>query len=172
MRLIRWSFQNIHMPMMEDENHELWCTSRMLCDALSIDSKALQATYLRHEDEFSNLTAANCSAKKFLQENKVEFGLTRVRSAMRLWNEDDMLSFAILSKSEVSREFRTHLRKFIKENARHGYVTRDEHDALASRFSALEELVLRARPALEEAASAAGSALNSHKKTRALRLVK
>jgi hypothetical protein len=158
--------------MLADEDGELYCTSKMLCTALSINEKALQATYLRHKDEFSSTSAANCSAKEFLLANKVEFGISRVRDDMRLWNEDDMLIFAILSKSTVSKEFRSHLRKFIKENARRGYVTAEEHKALAERMSVLEDLVLHAQPALTNAASAAGAALAAQKGTRNLRLVK
>jgi len=46
MKLVRWSFHNIHMPMMENEEGELYCTSKMLCNS---ESKVF---FREHRTEF------------------------------------------------------------------------------------------------------------------------
>jgi hypothetical protein len=113
----------------------------------------------------------NCVRKSdaipFLKEHKVEFGLKYVRGDMRLWTEDDMILVAILSHAPSSKEFRKDLVQFIKANAVKDYVSREEYDSLLERLKALESAV----PALQVAASAAGTALQAQKGTRHLRLV-
>lgn len=91
---------------MMDIEGELYCTSKAICGALGVHEETLRSIYNRHTKEFALLSVSNCNAKEFLQQNRVEFGVKRVRGDMRLWSEDDMLTFAFHSKSDVSLEFR------------------------------------------------------------------
>lgn len=138
MKLVRWSFKNLHMPMMRDESGDLWCTSAQLCGALGIEPKALRELKRRNPEDFDLLSATENGAKEFFLKNKAEFGVRRVRKDMTLWSEDDMITVAILSRSAVAREFRKELRQFIKESARKdllaGYVTREEHERILMEF--------------------------------------
>lgn len=195
MKLVRWQFLGLHMPMMEDENGELYCTSKAICDALGISYDDLKHITMRHPEEFGNLRVTDChskdgglslsnlqpknkelrvgnpNAKEFFTAHKTEFGIKRVRSDMRLWSEDDMLTFAFHSKSPQSLEFRKQLRRFIKQNATRGYVTQAQFDELKGQMHSLMELVALYVPAANEAASSAGRALQAQKGTKPLRLV-
>lgn len=171
MKLVRWEFMGLHMPMMEDENGELFCTSKAIYDALGISKDDLDHIVSRHSEEFGSLRLTDCQSKEFFQKNKAEFGIQRVRSNMRLWSEDDMLTFAFHSKSTLSLEFRTKLRKFIKQNAKRGYVSQDAFEQLKGQLSELQQLVLQYLPAANEAASHAGRSLRAHRETKPLRLV-
>jgi hypothetical protein len=169
MKLTKWENDRMLMPMMEDENGTLYCTSSSLCQALQINESTLRSVYERHSDEFSELSVSNCNAKEFLQGNRASFGIQRVRDDLRIWTEDDMLMFAVLSKSNLSKEFRKDFIKFMKMNARRGYVSREEYEALATRFSDLEDHINYIMPSLKASASAAGVSLSAHRKTKGLR---
>lgn len=183
MKLIQWSFHNIHMPMIEDDEGELYCTSEILCGSLGITKEALWQVAKRHTDELTSNCLTNCQAIDFLKQNRNTLNLKYIRSDMRLWTENDMLLIAMFSKSEVSKEFRQELLKFIKANARRGYVSLEQHEALAarllttqedhqnlvSRLEKLESIIELARPALQETASAAGTALAAQRGTKAIR---
>lgn len=69
MRTVRWSFQNLHMPMMADENNTLWCTSQQLCLALNIELDSLRSMR-HHRDEFSDISVISSHAKEYLKDNK------------------------------------------------------------------------------------------------------
>ncbi len=183
MKLIQWSFHNISMPMMEDDEGELYCTSEILCSSLGITKEALKQVAQRHADELAGLRVTNCNSKEFIINNKEQLGIRRLRKDMRLWTEDDMLLIAMFSKSGVSKEFRQELLRFIKTNARRGYVSIEQHEALSARLLAtqedhqavvtrlekLESIVELSLPALKEAASAAGTALAAQRGTKAIR---
>jgi prophage antirepressor-like protein len=158
----------MHTPMMENEEGELFCTSLGLCSALGIPLDALDKLAMRHKDELSPLRLTDRTSKEFFQEHRVEFGITRVRSDLRLWSELDMLAVATYSRSPVAKEFRREMWQFVKKNATKNYVTREEYNQLLSRV----EPFLAAQPALQVAASAAGLALNAQKGTVHLRRVK
>lgn len=205
MKLVRWEFLGLHMPMMEDEDGELYCTSKAICNALGLSKDALDHIVTRNAEEFGSLRLTNCqskddgpslpnlqakdgnlsvtncyskdlsvsnpNAKEFFTAHKTEFGIKRVRSDMRLWSEDDMLTFAFHSKSPQSLEFRKQLRKFIKQNATRGYVTQAQFDELKGQMHSIMELVAMYVPAANEAASSAGKALRAQRSTKPLRLV-
>ena len=97
MKLVRWTYNNLHIPMMSDSQGELWCTSRQLCGALGLEPKALRELKRRNIEEFEFLSATENGAKEFLKENKTEFGIRRVRQDITLWSEDDMVTVAILA---------------------------------------------------------------------------
>jgi prophage antirepressor-like protein len=171
MKLIRWEFLGLCMPMMEDESGELYCTSKAICEALGINEHALRMIINRNKKEFGSLRVTDRYAKEFFQANKTEFGIERVRSDIRLWSEDDMLTFAFHSKSDDSLEFRQKLRKFIKLNAKRNCVTVEQFEQLKGQFDALCELVKNYIPAANDAASFAGRALRAQRETKPLREV-
>src|SRR5690348_769703 len=107
MKLVRWSFHNFQVPMMEDEEGHLWCTSAALCGALGLNKRTFQTIYLVHKDHFGDhtLRALDPSTKAFLVEHRDEFGVSRLRGDLRLWSDNDMLWFAAKSNSPAAREF-------------------------------------------------------------------
>lgn len=167
MKLTRWEFMGLHMPMMEDDRGELYCTSKALCEALGINEGTLRSVYERHKEEF--LSVSICDAKEFLRQNKVEFGIKRIRSDMRLWSEDDMLTFAFHSKSVQSLEYRKQLRQFIKQNAKRGYVSRDAFENLKGELHEIKEFMQKYMLAVDESASHVGKALRAQRETKSLR---
>ncbi len=171
MHLSRWSFHNIHMPMLALDDGTLCCTSQSLCSALNLKESALHKIRHTHRSEFDGRSLTESKAKEFIRTHQVEFGIRRVRSDMILWTEDDMILVAILSKSSVSKEFRKQLVAYVKKNATRDFVTKEEHQKLLDRMGALEELVAQVRPDLDSVASAAGTALEAQKRVRHLRLV-
>jgi prophage antirepressor-like protein len=127
MKLVRWEFNGLHVPMMADKDGLLYCTSKQLCEALGITKQALHEVKRRHADEFSLLRSTESGPKEFLTENKVEFGIKRVKSDMVLWPEDDMILVAMLTRSSVSKEFRRQLVLHIKANAKKDMVPQVTH---------------------------------------------
>lgn len=128
MKLVRWSYNNLHMPMMSDDNGDLWCTSKQLCEALGLKDSTLRELKRVNSEEFELLSVIVPDAKEFLAENKAEFGLKRVRKDMTLWSEDDMVTVAILARSPIARAFRKELKTLIKQNAIKNTIPRTEHD--------------------------------------------
>ncbi len=184
MKLVRWSFHNIQMPMMENDTGQLFCTSSALCAALGAQEEALRQVYRRHPNDFEGVCVTDCHAIEFLREHKQEFGMKYVRGDMRLWSEQDMVSFAMLSRSDVSVDFRRQLNEFIRTNARRDYVSKEQYmeleeelaKTIASRDSFEEELAgVKGRlaklesifelavPNFSNMASAAGSVLANHR---------
>lgn len=138
MKLVRWTYNNLHIPMMAGNNGDLWCTSKQLCGALGTTELALRLLRKRHADEFDANCVSKSNAILFFKENKVEFGVKYVRGDMALWSEDDMILVAILSRSDMSKQFRKDLRAFIKEHAKKdllsGYVKKDDYNNLLMEF--------------------------------------
>ena len=143
MRLIRWSFQNIHIPMIENEGGDLFCTTKILSSALNQNPRDLRKIYHRHRDEFDPVTLRGVEnlPKEFLEKNRVELGIRRMKEDLYFWSESDMLLMAVLSRSSVSKEFRKNLIQFIKTQARRDFVTREAHNELEARLNNLEDVV-------------------------------
>ena len=171
MKLVKWQFQGLVMPMIQDESGELYCTSKAICEALGVCEETLRTVYNRHREEFSSLSVSNCNAKDFLKENSEEFGVKRVRADMRLWTEDDMLGFGFFLKSDEAREYRRQLRQFIKANAMVNTVSREEHEQLKGRLEYIENLLRDSMPAVHSTASMAGRMLRTQRDNKHLRLV-
>lgn len=127
-QLIRWSFNNLHVPMIQGPNDVLFCTSKQLCEALAIQHDTLRKLKQAHKDEFDSLSVTFPHAKDFLRQHKIELGIKRIKSDLTLWTENEMILVAILSKSGASKSFRKELMAFVKSNAITGYVTKDEHN--------------------------------------------
>lgn len=171
MKLVKWEFQGLTMPMMADESGELYCTSKAICDALGANESNLRDVYSRHADEFGKNCVSNCDANSFLKENKAVFGVKYIRGNMRLWSEDDMLTFGFFLKTDASKEYRRQLRQFIKAHARVNTVSREEHEQLKGRLEYIENLLMASMPAVKSTASMAGRMLRTQRDTKHLRLV-
>jgi len=177
----------LYMPMMEDEKGELFCTTGQLTKALGITQTALYSVVTRHRDELDLLSLAKREAKEFIKKNRVEFGVARVRNDMHLWSEKDMVVVALLSKSTVSKDFRTNLSLFIRENATRDLVhvsvleaarsqmledrsvMMEELDRQRGRLDSMQQVIERFIPASDRAASAAGQMLQARQ--HALRVI-
>jgi hypothetical protein len=169
-KYVAWEvIQGTCLPMMEDKDGELFCTNKCIEDGLGLTPDNVRKIYQVNKDEFSALSVTNPHAKDFLKTHKNEFGVKRVRSDMRLWNEDDMLTFAFKANTDKGIEFRRNLRKFIKENAKRHYVSKEQFDDLKNKFNDLTKIVLYSLPAVETTASLAGKALRAQKQTKQLR---
>lgn len=190
MRLVRWSFHNLHIPLMEADDGTLYCTTQVLTAALGINRTSLHKLHERHKAEFSGLmltdsqhkteelpglNVTDSKAKAFLQEHRSEFGLRRLRADTRLWSEDDMILIACLSRSPGGLEFRRGVVQLIKSNARRGTVSMEQYEAdlanLQGQLQELKDMFLQSEAARQTAASAAGTALQAQRKDRHLHLV-
>ena len=166
----------IFLPMMENSEGDLFCTNKAICEGLGITESAIRDIYRRNMGEFDAVSVAKCDAKNFLLNNKKPFGIKRVRGDMRIWGEDDMITFAFFSKSEKSRDFRSQLRRFIKENAKIHYGTKSQYEelhkevkSLRSALSYLSEEMAKNKVAAEYDASLAGKLLSNQRKTKSMR---
>jgi prophage antirepressor-like protein len=168
-----WQFQDLTVPMMEDENGTLFTTGAILASVLGVTDNNLVALYQAHKDEFDDVRVNTTHANDFLQANKETFGVQRVRQDMHLWSEDDMILFAGLSRTPVGKAFRKEMIKAIKAQARKGFITEEYFDSVVSqlvtRLTALEEQKQQAASGLNTAASAAGSALAAQRYTKPFR---
>lgn len=174
MKYVAWEvIPGTYLPMMEDDNGELFGTNKTVCEGLGIKPSTLREFYRTNKEEFESLSVRNVDAKEFLKANKEDFNIKRVRDDMKIWSEDDMLTFAFLVKSDKGREFRRGLRTFLKKNAIRHYVSVEDHEKLKSdlnaRLASLETLVLQTQRAAEYDASLAGKLLSNHRNTKAFR---
>jgi hypothetical protein len=167
MQLIRWSFHNLAIPMIEFDDKELRCTSQALCNALGVSRKTLEHIRHRHPEHVQPVRPPERGAKEFLQAHRVEFGVERVREDMLLWSVDDMIAVAFYSTSKSALEFTKAVVQLVKREAQRSVITEAQYCELMARVNAVEE----ARGALQTAASAAGVALQAQKGTKHLRLI-
>lgn len=127
MKIINWEFESLKIKMIE-LNGELYCTSKSVREALSVEASTLRQIYRRHEDEFFSICVTDCHAN--LQMLKNTLGLKYIRKDMKLWSEDDMLTFAFMVSGDRARAARRDFRKFIKEHAKKGLVSKGELEQL------------------------------------------
>lgn len=148
MKIVRWSYNNLHVPMIRDDKGGLWCTNKALSEALGVTEQALRMVYRRRGDKLKGLSLTDCDAKDFITSNKVELGIGRLRKDMLLWSESEMIRIALWSKSSVSDVFVEEVVKLVREQATTGYVTQDEHNRVliqlgqtAARLDNIERIV-------------------------------
>lgn len=79
MKLVRWSFNNLHVPMVKDDDGKLWCTNKSLADALGTTESTIRSVAKRNKDKLKSLSMSICNAKDFILDHKVELGIARVR---------------------------------------------------------------------------------------------
>lgn len=107
MEIVRWSFHGLHMPMLAHPNGNLYCTSKMLQDALQLNADALAKLRQQHREDIQPLSPADDpSLKEFLTAHKEELGIDRVKEDMLLWSIADIFLAALLSRSAEAKELR------------------------------------------------------------------
>jgi hypothetical protein len=67
MKLVQWEFHNIKMPMIEDDQGNLFCTSKALCEALQTAEVNLRNVYAKNRDEFDENCVIADYAISFLE---------------------------------------------------------------------------------------------------------
>jgi hypothetical protein len=170
--IVRWSFKNIHMPMIHVGNGDLVCTSKQIEIGLGVPKDRLHQAYRNHKDEMDSLRCVKNIPKDFLLKNKTELGIERVKKDMLLWTEDAMINFAFFIRTPLAASFRQEIRSFIKEHRRiHVAGIEQSQKELRQEFDAFKEFVNAAIPSLDKAASLAGSVLQAQKDTKHLRLI-
>ena len=125
MKLVRWEFQGLHIPMAEDDDGVLWSTEQPILDAFKVDKKAIKYVLNRYSGRFSDsLRVENLDSKEFIRKHRVEFGVLRVRDDMHFWSETNMLKLATLVNTPEASVFVDRLVDFMKFHARRTYQKR------------------------------------------------
>lgn len=186
MKLVRTEFNHIHLPMMEDDDSMLYATTKVSALALATSERELIEVVRFNKGRLQCLNTGSLRAKEFLKQNRVEFGIKRVRADMLLWSIPDLMLATVCIKTPEADQFRIEFARIVIENVKRSLVTTEQynklqaeleeqranHNALLAQVTAMQDLVLQTQPALAQAAAAAGSALNAQKKVRLLRVVK
>lgn len=179
MKLVRWSFQNLHIPMMEDQAGVLYCTSKGLSTALGLSAQDLKNVRFRYKDRIHPIPAAKVGATAFLSEHHAEFGLRRVGDDALLWPIREALGVAFFVRTEQAWEFHEAVIDLIEEHANKEYITRKDYDDLEARVNSrvdarineILSMFRESQPALRKTATAIGVALNAQRQTKHLRLL-
>ena len=137
MKIVRWSFENLHIPMIQDDEGKLWATTKTLAESLGVTEDAIRVIAMRNRDKLKGLSVTNSYAKDFIKLNKTELGIKRLRQDMQLWSESEMIRIALWSRSETADAFTDQLVEFVRKNATTGWVTREEHNELLVKFGQL-----------------------------------
>lgn len=139
MKITRWSFNNLHVPMIQDGQGNLYCTTKTLAETLAVSEQNIRMLLYNHPEDFAGLCVNSIDAN-FIKSNRTELGIKYVRKDMKLWSEDEMIMAAIIARSSVGTQFRKELLTYIKENAKKSimdeYVHKDEHSRLAQSLNA------------------------------------
>ena len=170
MQLITLSIQGLSVTMVEIDGM-LWCSNSMAAQGLGCSEQNLLQTYQRHKKEFSDSSTLSCRVSE-LRPHAEALGAKQIRKNTRFWSEDDLLVLAVLSRTDIGVEFRKEFVKLMKANARRDLFTKDQMEMfmmnatkeLREELKELKEFVGYARPTLERASSAAGTALNAFRR--------
>lgn len=137
MNIIRWSFNNLHVPMIETEAGKLFCTTNTIANSLGTTENAVKQIMRRNKDKLNKLTGTDSISKEFLRLHKTELGILRVKENTPLWSEAQMIRIALWTRTEVADQFvdeiidfvRTHAKKsaLTEETILEKYVTKEEH---------------------------------------------
>lgn len=166
MKLVRFEFNGWLLALMEDSNGNVYCTSRVLCNALGLSARDLKNVARRYRSRLTparvgTLEVQNEPLRRFLEEYKATFSIKRLRDDMLLWPLKEALGVAFHVHTDLAWQFHQSAIELILERARATSVSREEFDALQAQVTA-------AKPALLEAASAAGKALHAQMDIKAL----
>ncbi len=167
-RTVPWEFRGIKINMIEIGG-DLFCTNISLCNALCASIEQFRQIHRRHRNEFVSLVVQNEGLREFLKLNKKDFDIKRVKKDLNLWSEDDMILFAVLSKSQWGREFRKDLVTHIKAQARVGMVSEDRYNLIQEQINQLKYQMDFFTRGSDEIASGEGKLLYLHKKTKPMR---
>jgi hypothetical protein len=155
--------------MVEDDERRLWTTTSGIALALGVTVRAIYNLYsrnTRHFEEVTHSVTLHQQVLNFIKDRGAHFGVKHFRHDLRIWSEDDVLTFAVLCRSPQGIAAKRDFLRFIKENMRRDYAKLEaQYAEVMQRLVALEEAV----PSIRKSASAAGSALAAHRGTTALR---
>lgn len=171
-KLVRWEFNELHIPMLHTEQYGMCCTSKALAGALGVTEVALRVVHNRHKTELHPICVTDCNAILFLKAHREEFDVSYVRKDMVLWPLRQALVVAHYSKSKIAASFLQASFDLVEQHARTSYITEDKYNALLSRVDQLQIALVAGQPALDAAASAAGAALRAQRGIRHLRVVR
>jgi hypothetical protein len=184
MKLIQWSYNNLIVPMMEDDQKCLVTSGPILCAALGIAPKTLDKIAARHAHRFSWYMETNClNISELLSQNRELFGIKRLRKDVKLWSDADMINVAFLSNSPMATHFQESVIELIRQQARKDYLSPEAFEKIVLQMSeqsaqlmelradleSLRRVFDLARPSLNNAASAAGIALQAQRGIKKLR---
>ena len=66
MKLVRWSYEGLCVPMIEDDNGDLWVVARALGLVLGISEDAIRKIRSRHLNEFTSEDVADRNILEFI----------------------------------------------------------------------------------------------------------
>jgi len=175
MKYVKWEIvPDVIVPMIEDDNGQLWGTNKTVSRMLGISEDNIRHIYGAHREEFEpssleKLSMRDPHAKEFLHEHRAEFDIGRIRKDMNFWTDDDILTFCYKATGQKAIEIRRKFTKFIKEHSRRHTVSKEEFEALQNQVSTLVEFISRHLPAVESTASLAGRTLRMQRDTKPIR---
>lgn len=160
--------------MLEDEKTRmLYTTVRILALVLATKEANILELYRNHGQRLtSGMPEIRKAALEVLRQNRVEFAQPRFRQDAPLPSLPDITFISSHIKTPDADEFRASITQFALDNIRRSAVSFEEFQALQRELEELREFMHSTKPALHVAASAAGSALNAQKGTKAFRLLK
>lgn len=178
-QLVKWSFHGIEVPMISYEG-DLYCVNKALVQMLGCNTNYLQRTLRNNLKEFELLRPSSGWSKEellnFIRQNKSIFGISRVKEDLNIWSEDEVFTFAFLSRTDRAIQCRTEFRIFLKQHRTISVVSIEQYNKLIeenkqlnTRTTALEEMVMRLVHPMDRAASNAGRTLGAFRGTRDLR---
>lgn len=115
----------------------------------------------------------NCTPREFLEKNRGQLGIRRLRKDMLLWSDADMISLAYYVTSPEATQLTRAIvdlvwREAVITHSKH-WVSLEDYEALKLANEQLGEWVARLEylfPTFETSGSAAGTALAAHKKLK------
>lgn len=173
MELVKWPFGEALLPLIKCADGRLYGTGGVVSDALDVDESTLRSIYRDRREEFESNCVGSMHAIDFIRTHRTELSVKYVRGNMHLWSVPDMLAFALLGRSKSSLAFRREMINLVAEEAKKNAVTitREEYEELKQELAELRVRLQGTQPALIQAASAAGVALNAQKRIRHLHAV-
>lgn len=122
---------NLSIPMLSIDG-ELYITQHNLANLLGVDEITLRRRYQRKREDFESNRVQSLNANEFIKQNKTKFGLKYVRNDMRLWTEDDMLTFGQIVRGEKGRRIRKEMRIVIKQHSKHYVISPETYEKLSA----------------------------------------
>ena len=173
MKYVNWEIvPGVNIPMMEDQNGQLWGTNKTVAGMLGISESGVRDIYCDNKEEFEAVSVANSDANNcvangnaiesvangnalrsvancvansdaisFFREHKALFGIKRLYKTMKIWSDDDILTFCYKATGLKSIEIRRKFTKFLKEHSRKSMITEEMYLAQQQEIEALKAQV-------------------------------
>jgi len=143
MKLVSWRFKALVIAMVRLPDGMLLCTSKALCNALSLTETQLYNVLNRYRRRLNplrveSLASQNERLRDFLNQYRDTFGIQRLRDDMILWPLKEALGVAFHVHTGLALEFHQAAIELVERNAAEQGVSRAEWDALLTRMQNLE----------------------------------